>query len=152
MPQKIFKVKYKERAVIQRAIQRRIKELGLVDEWTMYNSIRIAAGSRVALGRLYFTVVAIYYYRFHDTFASEGYSTENGIHPQDITIGAFKDPKVAEAIGTIYQQYYEWLMQQFGTTFNPNDLVDPEIHVGFEFYGSPDSKWNKAISFERITS
>lgn len=151
---KIFKVKYKERAVIQRAIQRQIQKYGLVDTFSMKDSVRIAAGSRVSLGRLYFTVVALYYYRFHDTFASDGYTTKNGIEPVDITIGAFKDPKVQEAIGSIFQQYTEWLASSdagFKGLFDPNDL-NFEVHVGFEFYGSPDSKWNKAIAFERLTS
>jgi len=154
MPQKIFKVKYKERAVIQRAIQRSIQRYGLVDTFAMKDSVRIAAGSRVALGRLYFNVVALYYYRFHDTFASDGYPTSNGIKPVDITIDAFQDPKVVEALGVIFQQYIEWLTSSESGTkgiFNPNEL-DFEVHVGFEFFGSPESKWNKAIAYEKLMS
>ena len=118
----------------------------------MKDSIRISAGSRVTLGRLYITINALYYYRFHDTFASDGYSTKNGINPVPITVGAFSDPKVIEAMGKIFQEYYTWVMEKYDGMFNPDEMVDPEIHVGFEFFGSEDSKWNKAIAFERLTS
>lgn len=147
---KTFKVKYKERAVIQRAIQRQIKSLGLVDEWNMHDSIRIAAGSRVSMGRLYFTIVALYYYRFHDTFASDGYPTSNGINPLPITVNAFQDPKVQEALSVIFGQYIEWVMQNY-PQYGVKELEKNfEVHVGFEFFGSEDSKWNKAIAFEKI--
>lgn len=147
---KIFKVKYKERAVIQRAIQRQIQRYGLVDTFAMKDSVRIAAGSRVSMGRLYFTVVALYYYRFHDTFASDGYPTSNGIKPVDITVDAFQDPKVQEALGTIFEQYVTWAMENFPNLGEKELRNNFEVHVGFEFFGSEDSKWNKAIAFERL--
>lgn len=148
---KIFKVKYKERATIQRAIQRSIQRYGLVDTFAMKDSVRIAAGSRVSMGRIYFTVVALYYYRFHDTFASDGYPTKNGIQPVDITVDAFQDPKAQEAVAKIFEDYTIWLIDNFSGQFNPKDL-NFEIHVGFEFFGSEESKWNKAIAFSKLAS
>lgn len=147
---KIFKVKSKERKVIQRAIERQIQKYGLVDTYSMKDSVRIAAGSRVALNKVYFTVVALYYFQFHDTFAANGYPTKNGVVPQDIVIDAFQDPRVQETLGVIYEQYTQWLMENF-PLFGVAQLKDnPEIYVGFEFYGSPDSKWNRAKQFKKL--
>jgi hypothetical protein len=147
---KTFKVKSKERKAIQRAIERQIQKYGLVDTFAMKDSVRIAAGSRVSLNKVYITVVALYYYRFHDTFASNGFSTKNGINPVDITIDAFQDPRVQETLATIYEQYDAWLRKEFPLMGIAKIKNDPEVLVGFEFYGSPDSKWNKAVAFETL--
>ena len=38
-----FKVKYSTRNKLARSLQQEIKDLGLVQEWTLYDSIRISA-------------------------------------------------------------------------------------------------------------
>ena len=149
---KIFKVKYKQRAVIERAYKRQIQKFGLVDTYAMKDSVRIGAGSRVSLNRLYITVNALFYLRFHDSFASDGFSTRNGVDPLPITQEVFTDPKVQKALSEIYQQYIEWLQGNFKSISVTLPEKDMEIYVGFEFFGSDDPKWNKAIAFERITS
>ena len=147
---KIFKVPYKQRAVIQRAYQRVIQRYGLVDEYTMKDSIRIGAGSRVALNKLYIQINAIYYFQFHDQFA---HNTDiirlwnGGSYPTyPITQEVFSDAKVQAALGEIYQQYYEWLAANFPLFDNAAIKNEPQILVGYEFFGD-GGKWNKAIAF-----
>jgi hypothetical protein len=143
---KNFKVPYKQRAVIERAYKRQIQKFGLVDEYTMKDSIRIAAGSRVALNKLYIQVNSIYYLRFHDSFASDGYSTKNGVNPLPITKDVFQDAKVQRAIEEIYQQYFDWLSNNFPLFDNAQIKGEPQILVGFEFFGD-GGKWNRAIGY-----
>ena len=146
---KIFKVKYKERAVIERAYKRAIQKFGLVDTYAMKDSIRISAGSRVSLGRLYIQVNALFYLRFHDSFAADGYPTRNGVDPLPITEEVFTDPKVVEAINTIYGQYIAWLNDNFKSIRINLPEKDLEVYVGFEFFGG-EGKWNKAIAAEKL--
>ena len=153
---KIFKVKYKERAVIERAYKRVIQKYGLVDFYTMKDSIRIAAGSRVALNKLYIQINAIYYFQFHDQFAwgTDVINLWNGgsYATQPITRDVFQDPKVQKVLGDIYQQYYEWLAEEFPLFENANLKSKPQINVGYEFFGykqGPNDKrnWGNAIAF-----
>jgi hypothetical protein len=142
---KIFKVPYKQRAVIERAYKRQIQKFGLVDTYAMKDSIRISAGSRVSLGRLYITVNALFYLRFHDSFAADGFPTKNGVDPLPITEGVFTDPKVQAAIGEIYQQYVVWLNDNFKSISVSLPEDNLQILVGFEFFGG-EGRWNKAIA------
>ena len=147
---KIFKVKYKERAVIERAYKRVIQKYGLTQDYVMKDSIRIAAGSRVALNKLYIQINAIYYFQFHDQFAhnTDVINLWNGgqYATQPITRDVFSDPKVQAALGVIYQQYYDWLTANFPLFNNAALKNDPQILVGYEFFGD-GGKWNKAIAF-----
>jgi hypothetical protein len=146
---KIFKVPYKQRAVIERAYKRQIQKFGLVDTYAMKDSIRISAGSRVAFNKMYITVNALFYLRFHDSFAADGFPTKNGVDPLPITEGVFTDPKVQAAIGEIYNQYYEWLANNFPLFDNAQIKGKPQILVGFEFFGG-EGRWNKAIAAEPL--
>ena len=158
---KIFKVPYKQRAVIQRAYQRKIQQYGLVDYYTMKDSIRISAGSRVALNKLYITVNAVYYFQFHDQFA---WNTDiiklwnGGSYPTyPITQEVFTDPKVQAALSEIYGQYIAWLNDNFQSIRVSLPEEDLQIYVGYEFFGykaGPNDKrnWGNAIAFERLTS
>lgn len=150
---KIFKVPYKQRAVIERAYKRVIQKYRLTQEYTMKDSIRISAGSRVALGKLYITVNAIYYFQFHDEFC---HNTEiiqlwnggaYGTHP--ITKDVFSDPKVQAAISEIYQQYIVWLQDNFKSISVSLPEDNLQILVGFDFFGD-GGKWNRAIRAEPL--
>ena len=152
---KIFKVKYKERAVIERAYKRVIQKYGLVDFYTMKDSIRISAGSRVSLNKLYITVNAIYYFQFHDQFAwgTDVIKLWNGgqYATQPITRDVFTDPKVQKALADIYQQYFEWLSNNFPIFDTATLKGEPQIYVGYEFFGyerGPNDKrnWGNAIA------
>ena len=146
---KIFKVKSKERKAIQRAYQRAIQKYGLVDSYSMKDSIRISATSRVALNKLYITVNAIYYFQFHDEFAHDTTTItlwNGGSYPtHPISKDVFSDPKVQAVVATIYEQYTQWLMDNF-PLFGVGQLKgDPQILIGYEFFGG-GGKWAKAIA------
>lgn len=156
---KQFKVKYKERAVIERAYKRVIQKYGLVDFYTMKDSIRISAGSRVSLNKLYITVNAIYYFQFHDQFAwgTPVIKLWNGgqYATQPITQDVFTDPKVQNALSEIYGQYIAWLNDNFQSIRVSLPEDDLQIYVGYEFFGyepGPNDKrnWGNAIAFERL--
>ena len=64
-----FKIKYKTRFKLQKAIQQTINRIGFNESGegtgTMHDSIRISAASG-DLNKLYVTINAIYYYMFLD--------------------------------------------------------------------------------------
>ena len=155
---KIFKVPYKQRAVIERAYKRKIQKYGLTQDYVMKDSIRISAGSRVSLNRLYITVNAIYYFQFHDEFAWDTPIIElwNGgkypTHP--ITQEVFTDPKVVEALSEIYGLYIAWLNNNFQSIRVSLPEKDLEVYVGYEFFGYDGSgkarNWGRALAARKL--
>lgn len=141
-----YRIKAKQRRELQRAIMRSIQKYGLVDTYAMKDSVRVMTDSRVTFNGVYIKITALYYYRFHDTFASDGFSTSNGINPVDITYDAFRDPKVQQTLADIQSLYIDWLTKN-NSIFAVADIeIDQTINVGFEFFGSDNPKWNKAIA------
>lgn len=153
---KVFKVKYKERAALARALQREVKNKGLVQEWSMHNSIRIAAeGTKVNLNGIFITVVALYYYQFNDSFVYNGNRINlwNGgvIDPLPVTEDWLKQPKVKEVLDTIMNQYIEWRTENFGLFKGIGELKEnPRLYLGFEFYGDDSGKWNKSTAYKQV--
>ena len=155
---KIFKVKYKERAVIERAYKRVIQKYGLTQDYVMKDSIRIGAGSRVSLSRLYITVNAVYYFQFHDEFAWDTpvINLHNGgkypTHP--ITQEVFTDPKVVAAMTEIYSQYITWLNDNFKSIRINLPEKGLEVYVGYEFFGYDGSgkarNWGRALAARKL--
>jgi len=138
---KEFKVKYKERAALARALQREVKSLGLVDTWAMHDGIRIAASSGMNLNGINITVVAPYYYLFQDN----GARLWNGgkIPAQHITQKWLKRSKVTDVLATVIQQYIEWRYKEYGELGLAGNISNkPQVFVAFDFYGDPTGKWN----------
>ena len=61
---KTFKVKYPTRNKLARSLQKEIRSLGLVDEGTLYDSIKISAMTGSKLNEINLTINAMYYYLF----------------------------------------------------------------------------------------
>jgi hypothetical protein len=135
-----FKVKYKERAALARALQREIKSLGLVDTYAMYDGIRIAASSGMNLNGITVTVVAPYYYLFQD----EGAKLWNGgrIPAQHVTDKWLQRSDTGSIIATITQQYIEWRMNEYPLLGIATFVDNPRVRVGLSLYGDPSGKWN----------
>jgi hypothetical protein len=136
-----FKVKYKERAALARALSREIRTLGLVDTWSLYEGIRIAAeGSYVELNTINIRVVALYYYLFQD----KGANLWNGgrIVPQDITRKWIESADFQKVIETIVQQYIDWSLENYPILEVARFMDNPKVQVGFSFYGDESGKWN----------
>jgi len=147
-----YKIKAKQRRELQRAIMRSIQANGLVDTYAMKDSIRVMTDSRVTFNGIYIKVSALFYFRFHDTFASNGYSTSNGINPLPVLNEAFSSSKAQQTFADIGALYLEWLQANnnlFASIADGNLKTELPIFVGFEFFGSDNDKWNKGIAFDR---
>ena len=140
-----FKVKYKERAALARALSREIRSLGLVDTWTLVEGIRIAAEeSYVELNTINIRVVAPYYYLFQD----KGADLWNGgrIVPQDITTKWTQTSAFQKVIEEIVQQYIDWSIENYPILEVAKMMNKPRIQIGFSFYGDESGKWNIDIA------
>lgn len=130
-----FKVPYKTRVKLQRAIQQQIKNLGLVQDWVMYESIRVGAAT-ADLNKIYVTVNAIYYYYFQD----------NGtqfIAPNSITQKALESSKGREFVSETMTLYYEYLFKTYPILENTSKLnVTPDIIISYNLYGSPNGEYD----------
>jgi len=150
-----YKIKAKQRRELQRAIMRSIQQYGLVDTYSMKDSVRVMTDSRVTFSGIYIKVTALFYFRFHDTFASNGYSTSRGVDPVPIINTAFSSSKAQQTFADIASLYLEFL-DDTNLLFDAIDegkfKANLPIYVGFEFYGSDDSRWNKAVAFDKWSS
>lgn len=135
-----FKVKYSTRNKLQRALQQEVRKLGLVDEGTMIDSIRVGAAT-ADLNKIYITVNAIYYYLFQDN----GADLWNGgfIAPQNITQKALESSKGREFISETLEAYYAYMLEQYPLLENVSKLnLTPDIIIEYNLFGDPSGKWN----------
>ena len=147
-----YKIKAKQRRELQRAIMRSIQANGLVDTYAMKDSVRVMTDSRVTFAGIYIKVSALFYFRFHDTFASNGFSTSRGVDPLPVLNEAFSSSKAQKTFEDIGALYIEWLQANnslFASIQDGNLKNELPIYVGFEFFGSDEAKWNKGIAFSR---
>ena len=96
-----FKVKYATRNKLARSLQKEIRDLGLVDTWDLYNSVRISAMTGTELNVINLTINALYYYLFLD----EG-TERDGIQmipPYSITDSWLRRSEVKEILAEITQ-------------------------------------------------
>lgn len=137
---KTFKVKYATRAKLQKAIQQVIRKEGLLDTYTMLDSVRISSTTG-DLNQLYVTVNAVYYYMFLD----EGAELWNGgyIKPYEITEQALNSP-----LGRQFQQecidaYIAWMVDNYPILDVGKIAVNKlSINVKYNLFGSPDGTWD----------
>lgn len=129
-----FKVKYRTRNKLQRAIQQEIQKLGLVDTRAMKDSIRVSATTG-DLNRITVTVNALYYYFFQD----------NGtrfLAPQGITEKALRSPKGEQFISETLEAYMQYLFEEYPILDVANLKINPQLVVEYQLFGDPDGKWN----------
>lgn len=137
---KTFKVKYATRAKLQKAIQQVIRKEGLLDTYTMLDSVRISSTTG-DLNQLYVTVNAVYYYMFLD----EGAELWNGgyIKPYEITEQALNSP-----LGRQFQQecvdaYIAWMVENYPILDVGRIAVNKlSINIKYNLFGDEVGKWN----------
>jgi hypothetical protein len=137
---KQFKVKYATRVKLQKAIQQVIRKEGLVQEYTMLDSIRISSTTG-DLNQLYVTVNAMYYYMFLD----EGAELWNGgyIKPYNITEQALNS-----SLGRQFQQdcvdaYVQWMLDNYPILDVGKIAVNKlSINIKYNLFGDPNGSWN----------
>jgi hypothetical protein len=137
---KEFKVGYKTRNKLQRAIQKVIRDEGLIQEYTLLNSVRISSTTG-DLNQLYVTINAVYYYMFLD----EGAELWNGgyIKPFDIT-----EQALSSSLGRQFQQecvdaYIAWMLNEYPILEVGRIAVDKlSINIKYNLFGDDGGNWN----------
>jgi hypothetical protein len=128
---KKFKVKYPTRNKLARSLQKEIRALGLIDEGTLYDSIKISAVSGDVINELMITINAMYYYLFLD----EG--TSRGIPPYSITDKWLQRQDTQAIIGEIVNEYIQWQFQTYPLLDLAPILNNPKVEIQFNWIDSP---------------
>jgi len=137
---KTFKIKYATRAKLQKAIQQVIRKEGLLDTYSMLDSVRISSATG-DLNQLYVTVNALYYYMFLD----EGAELWNGgyIKPYNITEQALNS-----SLGRQFQQecvdsYIAWMIENYPILDVGRIAVNKlSINIKYNLFGDEGGSWN----------
>jgi hypothetical protein len=147
-----FKIKYKTRFKLQKAIQQTINQIGFNESGegtgTMHDSIRISAASG-DLNQLYVTVNAIYYYMFLD----KGAILWNGgeIRPQFITQKALDSPLGQQFISDAIGEYLEWMQKTYPILDVATVKVTPDnikLNITYNLFGADGGKWNGNFDYD----
>jgi hypothetical protein len=137
---KTFKVNYKTRFKLQRAIEQFIVNEGLTDSFDLKRSIRVSSTTG-DLNKLYITINALYYYMFLD----QGANLDNGgsIAPFNITRNALNSPLGKEFQKDCVDAYVAWMMENYPILDVGKILVDNlKVEVKYNLYGDESGKWN----------
>lgn len=126
-----FKVKYSTRNKLAKSLQKEIKDLGLIEDWTLYDSIRISAMTGDELNKINITINAMYYYLFLD----EG--TSRGIEPYSITDKWLQRSDVRQILGEVTQEYISWQFEKYPLLEMAKLLNNPIVSIKFNWIDSP---------------
>ena len=142
---KQFKVGYKTRAKLQRAIQQQIQAKGLVDTYALKDSVRVSSTTG-DLNQLYVNINAVYYYMFLD----KGADLWNGgiIDPYDITQDALASPLGQQFQKECVDAYVEWMLANYPILDVGRIAVDKlKVNIKYNLYGDESGKWNGFFDF-----
>jgi hypothetical protein len=128
-----FKVKYSTRNKLAKSLQKEIRDLGLIDLGTLYDSIRISAMTGDELNKINITINAMYYYLFLD----EG--TSRGIEPYSITDKWLQRGDVRDILAEVTQDYIAWQFEKYPLLEMAKLLNNPIVSIKFNWIDSPYS-------------
>lgn len=143
---KTFKIKYKTRVKLQKAIQQIIRQEGLIQEYTLLNSVRISSATG-DLNKLYLTINAVYYYMFLDN----GADLWNGgvIAPFNITKRALDSSLGKQFQEDAIQEYVQWMTQNYPILDVGRIAVDKlTIDIKYNLFGDDTGKWNGIFDYQ----
>jgi hypothetical protein len=126
-----FKVKYATRNKLARSLQKEIRDLGLIDFGTLYDSIRISAMTGDELNKINITINAMFYYLFLD----EG--TSRGIEPYSITDKWLQRSDVKQILAEVTQEYIAWQFEKYPILEMAKILNNPMVSIKFNWIDSP---------------
>jgi hypothetical protein len=126
-----FKVKYATRNKLARSLQKEIKDLGLYQDGTLYDSIRISAMTGDELNKINITINAMFYYLFLD----EG--TSRGIPPFSITDKWLRRGDVKDILAEVTQEYIAWQFEKYPILEMAKILNNPVVSIKFNWIDSP---------------
>ena len=142
---KTFKIKYKTRVKLQKAIQQIIRQEGLIQEYTLLNSVRISSATG-DLNKLYLTINAVYYYMFLDGGADLW--NDGVIAPFKITERALDSPLGKQFQEDAVQEYVEWMTQNYPILDVGRIAVDKlKIDIKYNLFGDPSGNWNGIFDY-----
>lgn len=125
-----FKVKYATRNKLAKTLQRQIMDMGLFQEGTLENSIRISAVSSAELNKIDITVNAVYYYFFLDdgTVKMPAFNiTEKWLRRSD----------TKEVIAEIVKEFMQWQLKQYPFLDYAKILNNPKVNLFFNWIDDP---------------
>ena len=143
-----FKVKYKTRQHLQRAIQQEISKLGLIDDGTMRASVRVSSvvGD---LNQFNITINAIYYYMFQDLGATGAGAGRNvNIRPNYITQKALDSANGRKFLDETVQAFLEWLVEEYPILEVAKLTINPQIILSYNLFGDAEGKWNGYFEYD----
>jgi hypothetical protein len=143
---KTFKIKYKTRVKLQKAIQQIIRQEGLLQEYTLLNSVRVSSATG-DLNKLYLTINAVYYYMFLDG----GADLWNGgvIAPFKITQRALDSALGRQFQEDAVQEYVKWMTDNYPILDVGRIAVDKlKIEIQYNLFGDESGKWNGIFDYE----
>jgi hypothetical protein len=143
---KTFKIKYKTRVKLQKAIQQIIRQEGLLQEYTLLNSVRVSSATG-DLNKLYLTINAIYYYMFLDG----GADLWNGgvIAPFKITQRALESPLGKQFQEDAVQEYVAWMTDNYPILDVGRIAVDKlKVEIKYNLFGDDSGKWNGIFDYD----
>jgi hypothetical protein len=143
---KTFKIKYKTRLKLQKAIQQIIRQEGLIQEYTLLNSVRISSATG-DLNKLYLTINAVYYYMFLDG----GADLWNGgkIAPFKITQRALNSPLGKEFQQDCVDEYVKWMTDNYPILDVGRIAVDKlKIEIQYNLFGDESGQWNGIFDYD----
>jgi hypothetical protein len=143
---KTFKIKYKTRVKLQKAIQQIIRQEGLLQEYTLLNSVRVSSATG-DLNKLYLTINAVYYYMFLDG----GADLWNGgvIAPFKITQRALESPLGKQFQEDAVQEYVAWMTDNYPILDVGRIAVDKlKVEIKYNLFGDESGKWNGIFDYD----
>jgi hypothetical protein len=143
---KTFKIKYKTRVKLQKAIQQIIRQEGLLQEYTLLNSVRVSSATG-DLNKLYLTINAVYYYMFLDG----GADLWNGgvIAPFKITERALDSALGRQFQEDAVQEYVAWMTDNYPILDVGRIAVDKlKIEIKYNLFGDESGKWNGIFDYD----
>jgi len=149
-----FKIKYKTRFKLQKAIQQTITQISFNESGegtgTMHDSIRISAATG-DLNQLYVTINAIYYYMFLD----KGAKLTNGgqIRPYFITQKAIDSPLGQQFISDAIGEYLVWMQANYPILDVATINITPDnvkLNITYNLFGSDGIKnWDGKYEYDK---
>jgi hypothetical protein len=121
-----YKVKYATRNKLARALQMEVKDLGLYDEGSLYESIRISAMQSDNFNNITITVNALYYFYFLDKGTIY-------IAPQKIIQKWLASSEVQAITSEIMQDFIRWQFEVYPLLEMARILNNPKMFLEFNW-------------------
>ena len=141
-----FNILYPTRRKMANMLKRIIMEKGLVQEGTLYDSVRINAKVSGAWGKLEIEIIAMYYFIFLNNGA---YLWNGGVIPPYDIVAEFTDRMNSTGLtAEIYRQYTEWLTKSY-PLLEVVPILEKQQKISYTFMPiDPPADFNQGFPLE----